>query len=224
MPLSDFTAVSSIIQLSTAPKTEWESVNPVLPSGLPGWESDTKKMKVGDGTSTWTELDYTVDATLTPEQKAMLDNAGDADGVALLDGNGLLPLDRLPNKAKSHIRYMADIAARDATDPEVRESLFVVLDATADSTVESGAAIYAWDHDSEEWVKISEMESMDIDFSVFFHKENDTLDDLSDGTNYIRFTPAEREKLAKAMVIDETYILAGLTPSELAAAMEPSGE
>jgi hypothetical protein len=219
MALGDFTAISSIIQLSTAVKATWDSVNPVLPMGLPGWESDTKKMKVGDGVSTWTALEYTVDQSLTPEQKALLDNAGLANGVAVLDANGIIPLDVLPNVAKSHIKYLADIATRDAIAVGDREYLYVVLDASGDATVVTGAAVYAWDAVGEAWNKVSEMESMDIDFSVFFNKTTETLDDIADGTSYVRFTPAERTKLAKAMVTDETYRFVGLTPAELAAAM-----
>lgn len=37
---------------------EWTQSNPVLLEGELGVESDTKKFKFGDGTSTWTELEY----------------------------------------------------------------------------------------------------------------------------------------------------------------------
>lgn len=36
----------------------WTSVDPVLSAGEIGLESDTDKIKLGDGTSSWTELDY----------------------------------------------------------------------------------------------------------------------------------------------------------------------
>lgn len=36
----------------------WTSVDPVLSAGEIGLESDTGKIKLGDGTSSWTELDY----------------------------------------------------------------------------------------------------------------------------------------------------------------------
>jgi hypothetical protein len=219
MALSDYTQIASIIQLSTAPKATWDSEDPILPEGMPGWESDTKKMKIGDGVTTWTGLAYTVDATLTPEQKALLDNAGAANGVSVLDANGLIPLDTLPDQAKSHIKYIADIPSRDAVDEADRHFIYVVLDASGDATVESGAATYSWDDTNSVWVKLSEFESMDIDFSVFFNKTTETLDDIADGTQYIRFTPAERTKLAKAMVTDETYRFVSLSPAEINAAM-----
>ena len=36
----------------------WTSVNPTLALGEPGYESDTGKFKVGDGTTAWTGLPY----------------------------------------------------------------------------------------------------------------------------------------------------------------------
>ena len=36
----------------------WTSVNPVLAEGEPGYETDTGKFKVGNGTNTWSALSY----------------------------------------------------------------------------------------------------------------------------------------------------------------------
>jgi hypothetical protein len=41
----------------------WESQNPVLLSGEPGYETDTGKFKIGDGNSTWSNLNYYIGAT-----------------------------------------------------------------------------------------------------------------------------------------------------------------
>jgi hypothetical protein len=38
--------------------TVWISTNKILPRGLIGHESDTNKIKVGDGTSRWNDLPY----------------------------------------------------------------------------------------------------------------------------------------------------------------------
>lgn len=38
----------------------WTTANPVLAAGEPGYETDTKKMKVGDGTTAWASLPYWV--------------------------------------------------------------------------------------------------------------------------------------------------------------------
>lgn len=219
MALGDFTAIKSIVTLSSATAAAWTTSDPVLPVGYPGYESDTKKMKIGDGVSAWSALGYAVDQALTPAQKALLDNAGAADGVCVLDSNGIIPLSVLPDVAKSHIVYLQDIAARNATTEADRHYLYVVLDASDDATVDAGGAVYAWDATNTAWMKLSEFESMDIDFSIFFDKNTNTLDDITDGTTYVRMTTDERTKLAKAMVEDETYHFQGLTPAELLTAL-----
>ena len=38
--------------------SQWTSANPVLNAGEMGWESDTNKFKIGDGTNHWASLDY----------------------------------------------------------------------------------------------------------------------------------------------------------------------
>jgi hypothetical protein len=36
----------------------WESENPILRDGEPGYEKDTRKLKVGDGSTPWRDLPY----------------------------------------------------------------------------------------------------------------------------------------------------------------------
>ena len=51
--------MASIIQIKRGTAAAWTSANPTLNSGEMGFESDTKKMKVGDGATAWTSLLYT---------------------------------------------------------------------------------------------------------------------------------------------------------------------
>jgi hypothetical protein len=44
---------------------QWTSANPVLNAGEMGWESDTNKFKIGDGTNHWANIDYFIDANST---------------------------------------------------------------------------------------------------------------------------------------------------------------
>lgn len=46
------------ILFKSIPAASWTSLNPLLKEGEPGIESDTGKMKVGDGSTRWTDLDY----------------------------------------------------------------------------------------------------------------------------------------------------------------------
>jgi Major tropism determinant N-terminal domain len=55
------------IKLRRDTAANWTTVNPVLGEGEPGLESDTGKIKYGNGTDHWNSLDYpTVYATPTP--------------------------------------------------------------------------------------------------------------------------------------------------------------
>ncbi len=52
--------MSSIIQVKRGTAAGWTSANPTLNAGEIGFETDTKKIKVGDGSTAWTSLGYTV--------------------------------------------------------------------------------------------------------------------------------------------------------------------
>ena len=79
-------------------------------------------------------------------------------------------LSALPDTVRAGVTYVADITARDALSAEQKKSLAFVIDATADTTVTQGSAMYAWDASqnsgSGAWVKIAEVESLDIDVAA----------------------------------------------------------
>ena len=79
---------------------QWTTANPVLGAGEIGFESDSGKFKIGDGTNTWSNLDYfltidelggSLDDFIPLTQKAA------ANGVATLDGTGNIPVNQLGN-------------------------------------------------------------------------------------------------------------------------------
>lgn len=59
------------------------------------------------------------------------------------------------------LEVVPDIAARDALVLE-RNALALVIDATADPTVDAGSALYAYVEADASWVKVAEYESMDV--------------------------------------------------------------
>jgi len=59
------------------------------------------------------------------------------------------------------LEIVADIAARDALTP-TNGKYVLVLDASADPTVNSGAASYVWRAATSQWIKLTEYESMDL--------------------------------------------------------------
>ena len=51
---------NSTVKVKRATAARWASQNPVLAAGEIGYETDTRKMKLGDGTNSWTQLSYLV--------------------------------------------------------------------------------------------------------------------------------------------------------------------
>lgn len=50
--------MSTIIQLRRDSAADWTSTNPILAQGEMGLETDTGKVKIGDGTTAWASLTY----------------------------------------------------------------------------------------------------------------------------------------------------------------------
>jgi uncharacterized protein (AIM24 family) len=63
-------AVITQVQVRRGTAAQWTSANPTLASGEWGFETDTGKVKIGDGTTAWTSLAYqgAGDVTLTGTQ------------------------------------------------------------------------------------------------------------------------------------------------------------
>ncbi len=72
------------IQLRRGTASQWTSANPILAAGEMGVETDTRKVKIGDGTTSWTSLDYV--AADSPEISEI---AQDAINDALVAGTGI---------------------------------------------------------------------------------------------------------------------------------------
>lgn len=52
------TVIKSVFQFRRATTEEWESVNPILRIGEPGYDITVKKHKIGDGVTAWNNLPY----------------------------------------------------------------------------------------------------------------------------------------------------------------------
>jgi hypothetical protein len=59
-----------LLEFRRGTAASWTAANPVLAAGEPAWESDTNKMKIGDGVTAWNALAY----------------FGGTSGVSSLDG------------------------------------------------------------------------------------------------------------------------------------------
>ena len=53
--------MADMIQIRRDTAANWTSANPILAQGELGAETDTDKIKIGDGTTAWSSLDYLID-------------------------------------------------------------------------------------------------------------------------------------------------------------------
>lgn len=92
------------IQMRRGTAAEWTSSNPVLATGEFGYETDTGKLKVGNGTSAWSVIAYVneVSSDTTPQLAGNLDVNGNSivsasnGNIAITpDGSGKVILDGL---------------------------------------------------------------------------------------------------------------------------------
>jgi hypothetical protein len=87
------------IKVRRGTSVEWTVANPVLAEGEFGFETNTTKLKIGNGTTAWTGLSYTsLDWTTLANKPAVIaagatqEAARTAISAAALDSNGYIPL------------------------------------------------------------------------------------------------------------------------------------
>lgn len=102
-------------------------------------------------------------------ESIITNQAGEPRGLGNTEVTGMLISAALQDFAQSSqaLRMAADIAQRDAmarSDPQINK-LILVADATADASVEQGAALYFYDVSQDTFTKVAEYESMDIEFA-----------------------------------------------------------
>lgn len=90
------------IQVRRGTASAWTTANPVLSSGEPGYETDTGKMKFGDGSTAWSGLPYFVPTNMISEiaQDALFDllDSGSHSGIDFVydDEAGSLSFEVIP--------------------------------------------------------------------------------------------------------------------------------
>lgn len=77
----------TVIKFRRDTAANWTSVNPVLASGEAGFETDTNKLKLGNGTSAWNSLPYTGADVSNLDLIGFDLTAGEAVGVGQLAWN-----------------------------------------------------------------------------------------------------------------------------------------
>lgn len=95
------------IQHRRGTAAQWTTANPVLASGESGLETDTGKLKIGNGSSTWSVLTYEPNNTDIVATYVPLSSKGANSGVATLDSAGKIPVTQLPDSSNTVIASQA---------------------------------------------------------------------------------------------------------------------
>ena len=82
-------ARKALIQTRRDTAANWTSVNPVLAAGEPGLETDTGKVKYGDGTTAWTSLAYATNPNAETKHTFNVKDYG-AVGDGITDDSGAI--------------------------------------------------------------------------------------------------------------------------------------
>jgi hypothetical protein len=109
------------IQLRRDTAANWVSSNPVLRQGEIGIETDTLQMKLGNGTSTWTQItgymNLVPDGNLTIGDYVMVNDIGAISGVVGLDSskNALIPGSSIIVEGSSDNSFETTLTVTDPT-------------------------------------------------------------------------------------------------------------
>lgn len=143
--------------------------------------------------------DY-VEIYVTGSSPSIVKRVINVDDVQLLIDNAIT--------ASAGVEIVTDIAARNALTPTTN-TIVLVLDATADSSVASGAATYAYQLSSTSWVKISEAESLDVvlDWASIQNKPTSVVADIDDAVakRHIHTNKTEIDKVGENANGNFTY-------------------
>ena len=63
---------TTLFQLKRGTAQRWETLNPVLLEGEPGYETDAGGLKIGDGKTAWKELEYLGGSQILMPQHIMI--------------------------------------------------------------------------------------------------------------------------------------------------------
>lgn len=74
-----------IIQLRRDTAAHWANNNPILGEGEPGYEKDTGRLKVGNGTTHWNDLQYFVLQEPEDANMTLIDHVNSEDPHPVYD-------------------------------------------------------------------------------------------------------------------------------------------
>ncbi len=86
------------IKFKRGTSAAWARTNPILLDGEPGYEKDTKKLKIGDGTTAWNNLPYIGEsAEISTDGKSIIIQ----DGKLEINGFSQAQVGQIPKKGNN---------------------------------------------------------------------------------------------------------------------------
>lgn len=86
------------IKFKRGTSAAWARTNPILLDGEPGYEKDTKKLKIGDGTTAWNNLPYIGEsAEISTDGKSIIIQ----DGKLEMNGFSTAQVGQIPRKGNN---------------------------------------------------------------------------------------------------------------------------
>lgn len=122
---------------------QWTAANPVLAAGEIGFETDTNKFKMGNGSSAWSALQYFANAA---ELAAIIDSAPEALNTlnelaaAIGDDANFVGTVTSHTSATTNVHGIVNTATLATTSALTASATQVALDAAADATSKANAA------------------------------------------------------------------------------------
>ena len=119
------------IQIRRDTSANWSSVNPTLSAGEFGYETNTDKFKIGDGVTTWTNLDYVI---YEPSFSDILNKPTTVAGYGITDALTSVSFSQILNKPTTVAGYgitdaLTSVAFSDLTATPNTISGYGIIDA-----------------------------------------------------------------------------------------------
>ncbi|MCZ8156198.1 MAG: phage tail protein [Leptospira sp.] len=133
---------------------------PIIKDNRPLWPNIQNKPSTFPPNTHGHAIADTIGLQSALDARIPLSQKGSVSGVASLDGSGKIPASQLPVYEPA-LQIVNTIAQRNALTPTVNLPVYV-KDATGDPTVTTGGAFYLYELATLTWIKLSEMESMEI--------------------------------------------------------------
>ena len=148
--------MTTIIKLRRDTAANWTSENPILAAGEPGLETDTLRLKYGDGANTWANLSYqsvanaTFATNATNATNANVANIANLVAVANVSGIGNIAVINLDGNAANALRGNGSFGPVDSAGTNITNGLTEVSIPTANGNViinvDDGAAEWTFDN------------------------------------------------------------------------------